>query len=171
MRMWILSFVGAAALGLLGAAPSAAAVLTGVVVDASGKPLEYANVAVAALHTGAVADDQGRFTLDLPAGRYEVVVSQMGYQAVKRLVEIGEAPAELKVALVEEPVPINEVIPIVMTAMHFGGSRHWFACPSCRRRCRIIYGGARFRCRVCYGARYECSTSTRRIQSAISAGL
>ena len=31
----------------------------------------------------------------------------------------------------------------------------WFACPSCRRRCRVIYGGARFRCRLCYGAKYE----------------
>src|SRR5262245_61009780 len=37
------------------------------------------------------------------------------------------------------PQDINELIPIVMTAMHFGGVRHWFLCPSCRRRCRIIY--------------------------------
>jgi hypothetical protein len=54
-----------------------------------------------------------------------------------------------------EPVIVNEVIPIVTTAMHLGGVRHWFACPSCRRRCRVIYGGARFRCRLCYGAKYE----------------
>ena len=38
---------------------------------------------------------------------------------------------------------------------HFGGVRHWFSCPSCGRRCRILYGGARFRCRLCRGARYE----------------
>jgi hypothetical protein len=39
--------------------------------------------------------------------------------------------------------------------MHLGGSRHWFECPSCGRRCRILYGGARFRCRLCRGAAYE----------------
>ena len=49
---------------------------------------------------------------------------------------------------------IDELVPIVTTAVHFGGVRHWFACPSCRRRCRIVYGG-RFRCRLCRGARYE----------------
>src|SRR4029453_15964735 len=37
----------------------------------------------------------------------------------------------------------------------FGGVRHWFACPSCGRRCRIVYGGLHFRCRVCRHARYE----------------
>ena len=39
--------------------------------------------------------------------------------------------------------------------MHFGGVRHWFACPSCWRRCRILYGGTRFRCRICRRAAYE----------------
>jgi hypothetical protein len=45
--------------------------------------------------------------------------------------------------------------PIITTRMHFGGVRHWFSCPSCGRRYRILYGGARFRCRPCRGARYE----------------
>src|SRR5690606_14976642 len=50
---------------------------------------------------------------------------------------------------------VDELVPIVTTPMHFGGVRHWFRCPSCRRRCRIIYGGALFQCRLCVGARYE----------------
>jgi hypothetical protein len=53
------------------------------------------------------------------------------------------------------PEDISEVIPIVTTPMHFGGCRHWFACLSCRRRCRIVYGGNVFRCRLCCGAKYE----------------
>jgi hypothetical protein len=39
--------------------------------------------------------------------------------------------------------------------MHFGGRRHWFACLSCGRRCRILYGASHFRCRICRGAKYE----------------
>ena len=53
------------------------------------------------------------------------------------------------------PENVNEFIPIVMTATAFGGSRHWFSCPSCGRRCRLIYGGLRFRCRLCWHALYE----------------
>jgi hypothetical protein len=53
------------------------------------------------------------------------------------------------------PQRINEVIPIVRTATRFGGQRHWFECPACSRRCRLIYGGSHFRCRHCHGARYS----------------
>ena len=58
---------------------------------------------------------------------------------------------------------ISEFVPIVETATNFGGRRLWFACLSCRRRCRIIYGGMYFRCRRChrlkYQSQYECSYS------------
>ena len=56
-----------------------------------------------------------------------------------------------------EPEDINDLVPIITTPVHLGGVRQWFACPSCRRRCRILYGGARFRCRLCRGARFEFS--------------
>src|SRR5262245_27468847 len=35
------------------------------------------------------------------------------------------------------PEHVNELVPIVTTPMHLGGHRHWFACLSCRRRCRL----------------------------------
>jgi hypothetical protein len=54
-----------------------------------------------------------------------------------------------------EPEDVNERIELVSTPGPFGGHRQCFSCPSCRRRCRILLGGARFRCRRCYGARYE----------------
>lgn len=54
-----------------------------------------------------------------------------------------------------EWVDIDEVIPFVETDTNFGGRRQWFLCPTCRRRCRIIYGGSRFRCRRCYRLKYE----------------
>ena len=54
---------------------------------------------------------------------------------------------------------IAELISIVTTPLRFGGFRHWFACPSCSRRCRIVYGGAPFRCRLCRGARYDSQYS------------
>ncbi len=50
---------------------------------------------------------------------------------------------------------IDEVIPFTTTTPHPGGVRFWLTCPSCRRRCRIVYGGRRFRCRKCHGLVYE----------------
>jgi hypothetical protein len=37
----------------------------------------------------------------------------------------------------------------------FGGVRRWICCPGCQRRCRILYGGDRLRCRLCLGLRYR----------------
>src|SRR5262245_33008778 len=82
-------------------APAAAATLDGRVLDAQGQPVQFANVAIVALKTGAVADEQGRFTLELPAGRHDVQVSQLGYLAVTRAVEIGDRTVSLEVRLPE----------------------------------------------------------------------
>ena len=54
-----------------------------------------------------------------------------------------------------EPQRITEIISIVRTPTQFGGERHWFECPGCSGRCRLIYGGSHFRCRQCHGARHQ----------------
>ncbi|MBV1696228.1 MAG: hypothetical protein KGP27_17340 [Hyphomicrobiales bacterium] len=50
---------------------------------------------------------------------------------------------------------IDERVPLLETATRFGGNRQWFLCLSCSRRCRILFGGARFRCRRCLNLKYE----------------
>ncbi len=50
---------------------------------------------------------------------------------------------------------VSEWVPLVETETPFGGRRQWFECVSCRARCRILYGGGRFRCRRCRRLRYE----------------
>jgi len=45
---------------------------------------------------------------------------------------------------------VTEKIPFTWTDTAFGGRRRWLVCLSCERRCRIIYGDARFRCRKCH---------------------
>ena len=101
----------------LGITPAHAVPVSGVVVDAAGKPVEFANIAIAALQAGTVADEQGRFKLDLPAGHHELAISQMGYLAAHRGVEVGAVPVSCRVVLAEEPVAISEV---VVTASSFG---------------------------------------------------
>lgn len=50
---------------------------------------------------------------------------------------------------------VEELIPFAHTTTNFSGRRTWFQCPGCRRRCRILYGGSRFRCRRCLNLVYE----------------
>ena len=50
---------------------------------------------------------------------------------------------------------VRDKIPLVSTPTQFGGQRQWFQCPSCEKRCRILYGGSLFRCRRCHRLRYE----------------
>ena len=67
--------------------PRGNAKLTGVVVDStSGKPVEFASVALINVQTkkpidGTVADDKGRFTLNkLPQGDFQLLISFVGYR-------------------------------------------------------------------------------------------
>ncbi len=56
---------------------------------------------------------------------------------------------------------IDEAVPIAWTPTRFSGRRPWFNCPGCARRCRVLFGGARFRCRTCTGLRYGSQAETR----------
>jgi hypothetical protein len=56
---------------------------------------------------------------------------------------------------------VDELIPTVWTPTRFGGRRQWFLCPKCARRCRILYGGSRFRCRRCYRISYRSQAEMR----------
>lgn len=66
----------------------------------------------------------------------------------------------------------GERIVTTWTSMHFGGHRQWFLCPSCDRRCAVIYsigGGSLWGCRICMDGRYACehkSPQDRRFQKA-----
>lgn len=50
---------------------------------------------------------------------------------------------------------VREVVPLVETTTRFGGKRQWFQCLACHCRCRILYGGAYFRCRRCHRLKYD----------------
>jgi len=48
---------------------------------------------------------------------------------------------------------IDETIRLTTTPLHFGGTRPWFACRGCGRRCRILYAAPRLRCRTSNSSR------------------
>jgi hypothetical protein len=55
---------------------------------------------------------------------------------------------------------VDELVPFIWTPMTFGGQRRWFTCLSCSRKCRVLFGGRRFRCRRCRQVRYTSQSET-----------
>ncbi len=55
----------------------------------------------------------------------------------------------------------SEHLVVQRTRCHFGGSRAWWFCPRCGRRCTILYGGRRFLCRHCHDIRYRSQSESK----------
>ena len=52
------------------------------------------------------------------------------------------------------------------TGMPSGGKRPWFLCPSCSRRCGVLYSiGPRIMCRKCGGLSYESQSEPRHFRA------
>ena len=67
-----------------------------------------------------------------------------------------------------EPVRFRYDVHIERTACRFGGSRSWFRCPWCDRRCALMYGlssDGYFACRLCLRLAYasECEDRSGRL--------
>jgi hypothetical protein len=93
-----------------------------------------------------------------PSGRINVEAQKDGLRLIYRTRQVGE-----------EWRDVDETIPYAYTRTAFDGRRAWFVCPSCRRRCSVLYGFSRFRCRKChrltYASQYEAEWERSRTKS------
>jgi hypothetical protein len=80
--------------------------VTGVVTNARKEPLSGATVTVKGSSVGTSTDDNGRFTLNPPAGATTVVVSYTGY-ASKEATISGQS---LTIQLTEEASSLSDVV-------------------------------------------------------------
>lgn len=64
--------------------------ISGVVMDASNRtPLHFANVYLSGTTIGAATDEEGKFTIvNIPTGKYELVISMVGYKLYSESVEL-----------------------------------------------------------------------------------
>ena len=51
-------------------------------------------------------------------------------------------------------IDIQERVAIETRDQPFGGTRSYFICKACQRRCMVLYGGLKFRCRTCSNLSY-----------------
>lgn len=50
---------------------------------------------------------------------------------------------------------LEYIVRTTSTSCTYGGVRYWWLCPSCHRRCRVLYCNQYFVCHRCSGAYYE----------------
>ncbi|HEY8164083.1 MAG TPA: SusC/RagA family TonB-linked outer membrane protein [Gemmatimonadaceae bacterium] len=76
-----------------------------VTAEGSNEPLSAASVNVVGTTFGGYADDQGRFTVQAPAGPITVRVRRIGYQ--QKTVTVGAGSNEVNVSLVKDPLQLE----------------------------------------------------------------
>ena len=87
-------------------------VLTGHVVDSlTNKPVPFANVFFANTTIGAVTDTSGFFTIrNFPSGKYDLTISFIGYNTRQQSVEFLDTRLNIKVALTQQVIQLNEIV-------------------------------------------------------------
>ena len=97
--------------------------LTGIVVNAeTGTPVPAASIFLANTSTGTTASANGTFTLPLPAGRYDLVVSSVGYQTYTQNISSSNANGHLTIKLLPRA---QELETVVVEPFEKGGWEKW----------------------------------------------
>lgn len=108
IKLLLTSFRTLAVLVTMGVCTSLSAQqISGSVKDETGSPLVGASIIAEGTQTGTLSDDEGKFTLKLPAGTEKLVVSYIGY--TRQIIDI-EGKTSFAITLAEESAEADEVI-------------------------------------------------------------
>ncbi|MEO0469328.1 MAG: carboxypeptidase-like regulatory domain-containing protein [Bacteroidota bacterium] len=85
------------------------AVVNGILFNNNDEPVVGAKVSIPARRDGALANDNGRFRLELPFGQHEILMIAPGYDTLaKQIMVIGDGDLELKME--RKAYNLNEVV-------------------------------------------------------------
>jgi hypothetical protein len=75
-------------------------ILKGVVVDSEkGKPVASASVFLSNTSIGTRADEQGRFSLSIPNGKFDLIISSVGYETHSETITASQLPDFMTITL------------------------------------------------------------------------
>ncbi len=84
--------------------------VSGRISNEYDEPVPFANVYVKQLETGALSDDEGRYTVNFSVdGEYELVFSSLGYGSRTITLVVGLEPMEYDVRLLTSGVDLQEI--------------------------------------------------------------
>ena len=79
-------------------------------VDAGKQPIPRASIFLSNTSVGTRADEEGKFTLLVPHGRYDLIVSSVGYETSNLSIESTQLPDFITVLLRLKPEDLDTVI-------------------------------------------------------------
>lgn len=93
--------------------------ISGVIIDDNGLYVLGANVYLEAIKKGTISDFDGRFTmLNIPEGSHELTIAYMGYQTVKKTVQVTVKSNTVVKVIIQ---PDNTVLDEVTISASIGG--------------------------------------------------
>ncbi|MCU0441205.1 MAG: TonB-dependent receptor [Bacteroidia bacterium] len=78
-------------------------------VKSDDQPLAFASVGIKGTSIGTTTNEKGAFNIQMPLGKYEVVVSMIGYMPQTRTVHLTSESLNLTFVLLPEPKQLAEV--------------------------------------------------------------
>jgi hypothetical protein len=84
--------------------------ITGTVRDVNGNTLSYASITVKATSKGAITNNEGKYTLNLPPGSYTLICQYVGYKKEERTITVDESNLVVNFELSIQAVAMQEVI-------------------------------------------------------------
>ncbi len=85
--------------------------IEGTILDAeTDEPIPFASVYVNGSTIGKIADDMGKFSINLPAGNFELVASFVGYQSLVYAIASENPPSKLTFKLVPLAMDLDEIV-------------------------------------------------------------
>ena len=95
---------------LIGASARAQGSVQGMVKDANGDPLIGASVGAAGTGKSAATDVNGKYSLPLPNGSYQINVAYTGYKTLSRAVTISGTAVTIDATLESSDLTLDEVV-------------------------------------------------------------
>lgn len=105
MKNWVAFFIL-----LMPFSTFAQGMIRGRVINEKNNPVPGASIFLSNTSIGTRADDEGRFQLNLPAGKFDLVVSSVGYQTYTNAVEANTIKDLITIILIEKTQELEAVV-------------------------------------------------------------
>ena len=85
--------------------------ITGSIRNSQNEPLPSVNIYFENTYNGTTSNEQGLYELSIPSkGKHTLVFQYLGFETIKKEIEINNNSLKLDVQLKEEKIQLNEVV-------------------------------------------------------------
>ena len=84
--------------------------ISGSVTDDKGTALPFASILIKEISKGIACNQEGKYSLDIPAGDYTIIVQYVGYAKQEKKIHVENKNTQLDFQLVPQQLTLHEVV-------------------------------------------------------------